>query len=259
MIVSQFSCGAASAVATKLAIADHGAENVRILNAFIAREDTDNRRFLVDYEKWFDKEIEVVADAKYGADPFEVFRRKRYTKGPHGAPCSGILKRDVLNAAVSWNDTFVLGYTIEESDRVDRFIDANNGRKIITPLIDRLLTKEDCFAIVDRAGIQLPLSYRRGYANANCPHCPKGGQAYHQNCREDFPESFAQLVQIQDMIGPGSYFLRFRSGPRKGERMSLRELPPGRGDMKSEPDFQCGVLCELAEQDITEGATPSPE
>jgi hypothetical protein len=94
-------------------------------------------------------------------------------------------------------------------------------------------------------------SYRKGYPNGNCECCPKGGQAYHQNCREDFPDSFAELVQIQDAIGPGSYFLRFRSGPRKGERMSLRDLPTGCGDMKSEPDFQCGVLCELAESDIS--------
>lgn len=135
---------------------------------------------------------------------------------------------------------------------VDKFLDANNGRKIITPLIDRNLTKDDCFAVLDRAGIEIPRSYRKGYPNGNCECCPKGGQAYHQNCREDFPDSFAELVQIQDMIGPGSYFLRFRSGPRKGERMSLRELPAGRGDMKSEPDFQCGVLCELAESDIAE-------
>lgn len=252
MIVSQFSCGAASAVATMLAIADHGSANVRIINAFLAREDSDNRRFLADCEVWFGKKIEVFADTKYGADPFDVFRRKRFIKGKHGAPCTGALKRSVLNAAVSASDTFILGYTIEEVGRVNKFLDANNGRKIITPLIDRNLTKEDCFAIIDRAGIELPRPYRQGYKNANCRHCPKGGQAYHQNCREDFPESFAELVQIQDVIGPGSYFLRFRSGPRKGERMSLRELPAGRGDMKSEPDFQCGVLCELAESDIAE-------
>lgn len=252
MIVSQFSCGAASAVATKLAIADHGIDNVRILNAFLAREDPDNRRFLSDCQTWFGKEIEVVADAKYGADPFEVFRRKRYIKGLAGAPCSACLKRDILEPAAGSDAIIVLGYTIEETGRLDRFIDANNGRKVITPLIDRNLTKEDCFAIIDRAGIELPRPYRMGYSNANCRHCPKGGQAYHQNCREDFPDSFAELVQIQEAIGPGAYFLRFRSGPRKGERMSLLDLPAGRGNMKSEPDFQCGVLCELAESDIAE-------
>lgn len=250
MIVSQFSCGAASAVATKLAIADHGIENVRILNAFMAREDEDNRRFLSDCEVWFGKPIEVVRDEKYKADAFEVFRRKRYIKGLAGAPCSAAIKKSILDGATLPTDTLVLGYTVEETGRLDQFIDANNGRKVATPLIDRGLTKQDCFAIIDRAGIELPRPYRMGYSNANCRHCPKGGQAYHQNCREDFPDSFAELVQIQDTIGPGAYFLRFRSGPRKGERMSLRELPAGRGDMKGELDFSCGVLCELAESEV---------
>lgn len=46
-IVSQFSCGAASAVATKLALAQHGDE-VTVLNADVENEDRDNRRFLTD-------------------------------------------------------------------------------------------------------------------------------------------------------------------------------------------------------------------
>jgi hypothetical protein len=44
-IVCQFSCGAASAVTTKLAIAEYG-DSVVIVNAFIKNEDADNRRFL---------------------------------------------------------------------------------------------------------------------------------------------------------------------------------------------------------------------
>lgn len=249
-IVGQFSCGAASAVATKLILAEHDPSNVVIVNAFMQDEDEDNRRFLADCEKWFNHPITVLRDEKYGASAIEVFRKKRYIKGQFGAPCSKELKRDVLNAFAHPDDIYVLGYTVEESDRLDVFIDANNGRKVIAPLIDKNLTHDDCLAMVERAGLRLPRMYELGYDNANCKGCPKGGQAYWQNIREDFPSNFVAIKDIQESIGPGAYFLRFRSGPRKGERMSLAELPAGRGNMKEEPSFSCSFFCEMAEQDI---------
>lgn len=49
-----------------------------------------------------------------------------------------------------------------------------------------------------------------------------------------------------------SSFLRFRSGPRKGERMSLAELPAGRGNMADEANFSCGVTCELTSLQLDE-------
>ncbi|WEK32949.1 MAG: hypothetical protein P0Y58_12410 [Candidatus Pseudomonas phytovorans] len=50
-IVCQFSCGAASAVATKLALAEHGStHDVQIINAFLANEEADNRQFAQDCE-----------------------------------------------------------------------------------------------------------------------------------------------------------------------------------------------------------------
>lgn len=53
-IVCQFSCGAASAVATKLALAQYGAtHDVQIVNAFLQEEHADNRRFAQDAQVWF--------------------------------------------------------------------------------------------------------------------------------------------------------------------------------------------------------------
>lgn len=115
--------------------------------------------------------------------------------------------------------------------------------------------KSDCFAIVDRAGLQLPEMYRLGYRNANCIGCPKGGQAYWQAIRHDFPERFDEIRAIQDAIGPGAYFLRFRSGPRAGERMALADLPPGRGDSGKDLEFDCSFFCEMAIDDTKETTT----
>lgn len=115
-VVSQFSCGAASAVATKLMLAETPADQCVILNAFIVEEHADNRRFLADCEKWFGHPITVVRDTKYGASTHEVWRRKRYMKGPKGAPCSLELKRKVLAAASLPDDIWVVGFTSEEED-----------------------------------------------------------------------------------------------------------------------------------------------
>lgn len=51
MIVCYFSCGAASAIAVKLAINKYGKENVRVVNNPVANEHADNIRFLNDCEK----------------------------------------------------------------------------------------------------------------------------------------------------------------------------------------------------------------
>jgi hypothetical protein len=246
-IICQFSCGAASAVATKLVLAQYGETcEIHIINAFIKEEHPDNRRFLTDCEKWFDRPITVLQDEKYGASAFEVFRKKRYMKGLRGAPCSKALKREVLDAYKQPDDVMVLGYTIEEQHRLDQFIDANNDMHVIAPLIERSMSKADCLAIIERAGIELPLMYRLGYNNANCIGCVKGGEGYMNKVRRDFPEQFEELATIQEMIGPSAYLYRNR---KTGERFSLRDLPPdaGRHD-EILPD--CGFFCELAEQEI---------
>lgn len=247
-IVSRFSCGAASAVATKLTLAEYPQERVVILRAWIKEEHEDNDRFAADCERWFEHPITTLRDEEYGASAVEVFRRVRYLKGQLGAPCRRILKGDVLEAASLPNDIYVLGYTAEEQDRVDGFLDANNGRRILTPLIEKNLTKADCLAIVERAGIALPVMYLLGYNNNNCRCCVKGGEGYFNRQRLDFPEHYEALCQIQDTLGPGSYLFRDR---KTGVRYSLRSLPPDKG-RHDEPEISCSIHCMMAEQDFQE-------
>jgi 3'-phosphoadenosine 5'-phosphosulfate sulfotransferase (PAPS reductase)/FAD synthetase len=250
-IVCQFSCGAASAVATKLIIAEYGHKDVAIVNAFIQEEHPDNRRFLTDCEKWFEHPVTVLRNEKYGASTHKIWRRKRYIIGHHRAPCSVELKRNLLDDFSRPKDVMVLGYTVEEQDRYDRFIDANNDRHVLVPLIRKNLTKADCLAMIERAGIALPEMYRLGFNNANCIGCPKGGAGYWNKIRKVFPEQFSQIADIQEMIGPGAKFMRNR---RTGERIYLRELDPTHGRIEDEPEITCSFHCELAEREIYETA-----
>lgn len=243
-IVCRFSCGAASAVATKLILSECDRADVVIVNAFIVEEHDDNRRFLADCEKWFNHPIVVLRDEKYGASTHQMWKQKQYIIGHRNVPCSSELKGKLLDAFVTPDDVHVLGYTAEEEDRFDHFQDVFPNRNCRAPLIEQHLTKGDCLSIVERVGIVLPMMYRKGYDNANCIGCPKGGQNYWQAIREDFPERFGEVQRIQEDIGPGAYFLRYRSGPRKNERMPLSELPEGRGSMATEPSFTCSFYCD---------------
>lgn len=248
-VVAQFSCGAASAVATKLALEQYG-DRVHVINAFVADEEEDNRRFLADVERWLGVKIVVLRDEKYGARTAQVWTKKRFLVHKNGAPCSKALKRDVLNAYDEPGDIVVLGYTADPRDagRLNKWIDANPGRHVIAPLIDAGLTKADCFEIIRKAGIELPSMYRLGYHNANCPGCPKGGMGYWNLVRITHPDRFEQVARIQDLLGPGSYFFRVRTGPEKGKRISLRMLDPEAGRHEPLEDFECGAACEMPEQ-----------
>jgi hypothetical protein len=77
-LVVHFSCGAASAVAAKLTLANAGGVQVAIINAYLEEEDKDNRRFLADCERWFNHPVTVLRDEKYGASTDEVWKRERY-------------------------------------------------------------------------------------------------------------------------------------------------------------------------------------
>lgn len=141
----------------------------------------------------------------------------------------------------------VFGYTAEEQDRLDTFRERNPDRPVIAPLIDRGLGKEDCKAMVERAGIELPFMYRLGYDNANCIGCVKGGEGYFRAIREDFPEQFETLCQVQDLLGSGSYLHRNRT---TNERFSLRAL--GAGPVRRNEKIPASsFFCEMAEADYS--------
>lgn len=252
-ILAQFSCGAASAVATKLAIAEYG-DRVSVVNAYIQEEHKDNRRFAADCERWFGRQIINLRDTKFDASVIKVFETVGYIKGPHGAACTSRIKRGLLRTFEQPGDTLVLGYTAEEQDRYDDWLADWPDRKIIAPLIERGLTKEDCKSMIERAGLKLPEMYLLGYENANCIGCVKGGLGYFRAVREDFPEQFERLAQAEDKVaalhGEGAYILRHRSGPLKGQRFPLRELPAGTAH-RGEPLPSCGLFCESAEAEYS--------
>lgn len=245
-VVCRFSCGAASAVATKLALAKYGARVV-ITNSDPGSEHPDNRRFLADCRKWFGVDVVELPKGKY-ADTWAVWEGERFITSHAGAPCTGFLKRSPAYAFQRPNDIIVFGYTIDPLDveRSKRLRLHNPEVDIETPLIEAGLTKSDCLAMVQRAGIQLPAMYLLGYHNNNCIGCCKGGMGYWNKIRKDFPDVFERMAALQRTLGDGSALWR----EADGTPITLDKLDPHRGNHDAEPNIECSLLCYSAEQGL---------
>lgn len=238
--ISWFSCGAASAVATKLAIASSETP-ITVAYCKVREEHPDNERFLKECEEWFGQEIVVLMNETYDGSIFNVFE-KNYMRTPSGSPCTRALKKQVRQSFERPDDRQVFGYTIEEEARLDRFIDANNDVDIWPILIERNLTKADCLAMIQNAGIELPEMYKLGYNNNNCIGCVKGGIGYWNKIRQDFPEHFKRMADLEKR--KGYTVLKDKNGP-----IFLHDLDADRGNYPKEPQIDCGIFCHMAEQE----------
>ena len=241
-----FSAGAASAVAAKLTLL--GVPDAVLAYTDPGSEHPDNARFLDDCERWFKREVVRLRSDRY-VDTWQVWEERRFLVSPAGALCTAELKKRVRFAFERPDDVQVFGYTVEEQNRADRFRRQNPEVDLRTPLIDMGLTKDDCLAMIDRAGIELPAMYKLGYRNNNCIGCPKGGIGYWNKIRRDFPETFDRMARLERDIGASV----LREDTRRGDGgpIWLDELDPNRGSHADEPSFECSLLCALAESSLS--------
>jgi len=241
--ISWFSCGAASAVATKLTIdsepvyCDTGAEHA------------DNVRFLRDCERWFQRPVRILKSDEF-IDTWDVWKTRRYLAGADGAPCTIHLKVAPRLAFQRPDDIHIFGYTTDASDvaRADRMRTVYPEQTIETPLIDRGLTKAACLSILTDAEIKIPAMYVLGFHNNNCVPCVKArGAAYWALMRRHFPEQFDRLARLSRELGVKLVWLDRRT---KG---FLDELPLEQSVLQPiQPS--CDFLCHLSEREIDEHA-----
>lgn len=239
-VVVWFSCGAASAVAGKLALEKYG-DQVIFACCVIPNEHPDNERFLHDCEKWYGKEILRLNNPKW-KDAWHVWEHTKYLVGPTGARCTIELKKQVRNKFQRVSDIQVFGFTAEETNRANRFTEQNPDVHLYAPLIEAGYKKSDCFRVLQEAGIQLPAMYHLGYKNNNCIGCVKGGAGYWNKIRKDFPEVFDRMAKLERSLNR-------KVVQHKGKRVFLDELPDTAGRYAMEEDFQCGVLCGTGKEE----------
>jgi hypothetical protein len=237
-VVAWFSCGAASAVATKMSLAKYG--DVSICYTDPGGEHPDNARFIADCESWFGQKITVLRSAEY-SDALEVCERHRFLSSPQGAPCTAAMKKIPARAAWNEGDTEIFGYTADEPHRLERWKRENFERTIECPLIDNGISKKDCFDVLRGVGIELPMMYRLGFRNNNCIGCVKARDSvdYWKRVRKYFPDRFARVAKLERALG-----FCINRVTRKGVRTKiyLDEIEPG-DPTGADPKISCGLFC----------------
>ena len=229
---------------------DIGDPNLVVVRIDTGSEHPDHERFADDCSAWFRRPIEVIRSAEY-TDTWDVWERTRYLVGPGGARCTVELKKRPRMEYERPDDRQMFGYTVGEQDRAERFREQNPEINLWTPLIDSNLTKSDCHAIIDRAGIEMGAMYRLGYSNSNCIACPKAtAPSYWARIKRDFPEQFDRMAKVERELSVSirREDARRHKNPRK---LWLDELDVTAVDMGAdEPDFECSLMCHLASDEI---------
>lgn len=231
-----FSCGAASAVAAKIALESGPCEVIYCDTS--KSEHSDNARFLADVERWLGLKVIVIASRFSTVD--QVFEEMRYMSGKDGARCTTEMKKKPRFSYQQPEDVHIFGYTADEGKRIRLF--ENNNPELLTewPLVERGLTKADTLRIIIEAGIELPAMYQLGYKNNNCLGCVKAQSPKYWNMiRRDFPDVFQRRCEQSRALGVRLVTLH-------GERIFLADLPNDTSEEIAE-DLSCGPQCSTVE------------
>jgi 3'-phosphoadenosine 5'-phosphosulfate sulfotransferase (PAPS reductase)/FAD synthetase len=243
-VVCSFSCGAASFVATKLALDQYQDADVEfhIVYADTGSEHPDNWRFLRDAERFLDYPVTILRSKVY-RNIWETFESEGFIKQQrYGAICTTELKRKPIMEFSKPGDAWVIGFSLEEQHRLTRMTKDSYGKGdtvFLAPLIDRGLSHSDVKAVVLGWGIELPELYKLGYRTNNCIGCVKGGIGYWNKIRDDFPEIFERMAKIERRIN--FTILKDRRN-QKSVPLFLDELEQGHGRMSVE-EISCSEIC----------------
>lgn len=240
-VVCWFSCGATSAVASKLALDKYkNTLPVEIVYCDTRSEHPDNYRFLKDCEEWYGQEIIKLHNPKYW-DIWEVFQKENYLSGIHGARCTLELKKKLrMDFEDLESDVQVFGYDADEGKRIAKFIKNNPEVSAEFILYDLGIDKPKALRTLMKAGIDVPYMYKLGYKNNNCIGCVKGAKGYWNKIRVDFPNVFERMAREEQRLGAKMNIINIKGKPT---HLSLYDLPENAGRYKSELPISCDIVC----------------
>lgn len=263
-IIAWWSGGITSAVTCKLCIDIFGLENVRFIFIDTHNEDEDTYRFKKDCEKWYGAEIETISGVeKYGTVQ-DIWRKHNSLNVATGAICSTVLKRKVREDWQKGNeyDYQAFGFELSECKRALSMTLNHPKAKAIYPLLLYGLSKKDCIAIVQDAGLIIPNMYQLGYKNNNCfkTGCVQGGIGYWQKIKREYPLKFEAMAKMEHeltdakgepvtmlkdqskkAIESGNVLVFLKKHPKYPYLKCIDDMP----DCKVEPLFECNGFCGL--------------
>jgi hypothetical protein len=174
-----------------------------------------------------------------------VWEKTRWLAGINGARCTTELKVKPRLVYQRPTDIHVFGYTADGPDveRAARLRANYPELTIVTPLIERGITKAACLDMIQRAGIKPPALYALGFQNNNCIPCVKAtSPAYWALVRKHFPDKFDRMAKL-------ARELDVRLCRIDGERSFIDDIPH---DHPTTNPIQpsCDFLCHIAEQEM---------
>ena len=255
--IVQYSGGAASYVAAKLAIEEFGHDNVVLLFADVLMEDEDLYRFNRDAARRLNVPITRLCE---GRTPWEVFFSERMIGNSRADHCSRILKREML-------DNWRVENTNFETDVIFLGMDANEAHRLTgvqgrlfpwivrSPLIERGIFKEQVLKMVEADGLALPRLYAMGFPHNNCGGgCIKAGQGHFLMLLDKLPEVYATWEGKEEAFrrwtGKDVAILRDRRGGDT-KPLTLRELRGRAANDRTQIDLfdigGCGCMTPVDE------------
>lgn len=145
--------------------------------------------------------------------------------GKFTAYCSGEWKRDVAerylrSQGITGGETW-LGFSYDEKTRWKRSIDGErHNHKVVCPLVELMLTTDDCLTIIERHGWPLP-------HRSSCWMCPHKSNAEWSFIRDNHPTEFNAACNIDDEIrendNQGGVWLHHSRVALRDADLSIRE------------------------------------
>lgn len=244
-----FSCGAASAVAAYFALKKYPKEQVEVIYMDTSEDEhPDNLRFLKDVENWLGIKVKFLKSDKF-ENVDDVIKQTKFLVSAKHAPCTLKLKIDVRLKYQKPGDIHVLGYTADELNRMVSFEEHNPKVIVDWVLEDENITKDDCFYIIQKAGIKQNQMYLDGFPNANCIGCLKAANlSYWGLIKNKYPEIYEKRAKQERMVG---YTINKDQRKGKDRQLFLDEMTEAdyqRGQPLGDYKFSCGGFCEIPEK-----------
>ena len=224
-LIVSLSGGLASAANALLA--HESGEHFLMIFADTTVEDDDLHRFIYDIEKM---NLAPLLRVKDGRDPWGVFADVGYIGNTRTAPCSRILKTDLIqktvDAIAAPDDPLVIGFSFDEDERAKRAATRWFPRPVRSLIAEKFMgagAVEDL--VCSKYGIKKPRIYDEGFIHNNCGgFCVRGGQGQFARLLDKRPAVFAKHEQrnetirrtlslkIAQRIKDGTYRGKFKDG-----------------------------------------------
>ena len=255
--------GLTSFEALRRTIDRYGKENTHPVFADTLAEDADLYRFLADQERYFGMTFHRAVD---GRTPWQVMKDEGYITmhypGGTVAPCSRILKREVIDSQISaeyrpGEYTRVFGYEWSEIDRMEGLRESVYPQPVWFPLNEPpYVDKCHISTFLESIGIAVPQMYKDGFEHNNCAgECVKAGQAHWANLFFTRPDRYMHAEEqeegIRQYLGKDISILKDRRGgvvkPMTLRAFRLR-LEAGDTDYDKDDWGGCGCFAPIAQE-----------